>query len=144
MKFQRLWPVERHGLFAFMFLLRLAIENALLDLIEFLLCVLLCLVIDLFWILLKKVAIHWGRSLHDFYFFFTSRDHERRRNQECSKVAVLKSGHTWLNDSLRTSKAWDPLPGAPLRLWFGFVAALRIRLGAGSGFSSAALFGLLI
>jgi hypothetical protein len=40
-----------------------------------------------------------------------------------------------------TSKAWDPLLGAPLRFWLRFVATLGIRLGSGSGFSSAALFG---
>ena len=32
-----------------------------------------------------------------------------------------------------TSKAWHPLPGAPLRFRLRFVATLRLRLGAGSG-----------
>ncbi len=39
-----------------------------------------------------------------------------------------------------SSKSWDPLPGAPLRLWLRFVTTLRIRLGSGSGLTSAALF----
>lgn len=35
---------------------------------------------------------------------------------------------------------WDPLPGAPFRLSLGFVATLGIRLGSGSGLSSADSF----
>ena len=38
-------------------------------------------------------------------------------------------------------EAWHPLPGAPLRFRMRFVAILRLRLGAGSGLSSAVLFG---
>jgi hypothetical protein len=37
-------------------------------------------------------------------------------------------------------EAWHPLPGAPLRFRLRFVATLRLRLGAGSGLPSAALF----
>jgi hypothetical protein len=42
----------------------------------------------------------------------------------------------------RTSKAWHPLPGAPLRFRLRFVATLRLRLKAGSGLLSAGLFAL--
>jgi len=37
-------------------------------------------------------------------------------------------------------EAWHPLLGAPLRHWLRFGITLRIRLGTGSGLSSAALF----
>jgi hypothetical protein len=40
-------------------------------------------------------------------------------------------------------EAWHPLPGAPLRFRLRFVATLRLRLRAGSGLLSAALFDLL-
>jgi len=41
--------------------------------------------------------------------------------------------------SRHTFEAWHPLPGAPHRFRLRFVATLRIRLGTGSGLSSAAL-----
>jgi len=40
-------------------------------------------------------------------------------------------------------EAWHPQPGAPLRFRLRFVATLQIRLGTGSGLSSAVLFGLV-
>ena len=43
---------------------------------------------------------------------------------------------------LQNVEAWHPLPGAPLRFRLRFVASLRLRLGAGSGLPSAALFDL--
>ena len=40
---------------------------------------------------------------------------------------------------IATSKRWHPLPGALLQFRFRFVATYRIRLGSGSGLSSAVL-----
>jgi hypothetical protein len=49
-----------------------------------------------------------------------------------------------VRESLANVEAWHPLPGAPLRFSLRFVTTLRIRLGAGSGLSSAVLFADLI
>ena len=43
--------------------------------------------------------------------------------------------------SSANDEAWHPLPGAPLRFWLRLLTALRLRLRAGSGLPSAALFG---
>ena len=44
---------------------------------------------------------------------------------------------------LQNAEALHPLPGAPLRCWLRFLAALRLRRGAGSGLPSAGLFCLV-
>jgi hypothetical protein len=46
-------------------------------------------------------------------------------------------GAEWIFISSQNVEAWHPLPGAPLRFRLRFVATLRLRLGSGSGLSSA-------
>jgi hypothetical protein len=62
---------------------------------------------------------------------------EARKEFETINTALVKIDAQL---SPENDEAWHPLPGAPLRFRLRFVVTFRIRLGSGSGLSSAGLF----
>ena len=79
--------------------------------------------------LLEAVRLYLGRYLgYDVVNVFKS-----------SHSIVLVKGKNTKSEIPTNVEAWHPLPGAPLRFRLRFLLTLGLRLGAGSGLTSAGL-----